>query len=784
MSQDEVRQAVERFFLQAMIYTETSLAHGAAFLHVEQSTLLHEFSFDEWTNLRHMWALQHIQQAMDLVYSRATFQSDFSTRRIAEQAGVDKAMIRLLAGDEFLRRKATLPMLGDKDETLSQRVELLFAEATSLSAEIQMGSTQQEADLGMFSREQRQVLQDVQILRRIRQVMEEVYQQAKSQNDFTMERIADQTSVPIGVVRRLARDEILRRKATLPTSREKVMETLRTLVQENMPVNEFTREKICAVAGVSIQKNKWFRQVHHAAYLELAKRQQQLALGSPPSDKGTWISIAGRWVDLDSDRWDLRQAQGRGYILRKDRLRNDFADIAWAVLREDLLAGELAHGTILDHFSGFLQVGVLLGAEIPEIHSASLEAVQQAWVRYMGTHAQRKKARIALLQMVKALIGQCKDGSNQDPTEMIRIAAWLGILVNIPSRSPGEEFLSEEELTSVLQACLSDIQAGIAFTQDSPNLSEMSTSSSAQEPAGPVLHWAIALVILVMAFTGLRRQSVLTIELDDWMQIRHEVFALLWHHGKKREENLVVLPAIIAHHLDLYVARTTEVRMALGTQRVFLHGSKHGSWKAMLPSGFDSILTQFVARHHLEREGALLSLGSTVFRRTFATRAFYEGQSLWALRSQLGHEEIRTTARYIKRDRFEHPGQVRQPLDVYGRQSLTFWHTPQLLEELVPDERARLLNAKVQQDQDVGLCRHDHCTKAEHGSPPPCSLCEHLVTGAEFLPAWEAERVSREQELSSLVATPGAELVLAQMKCQMKQFEVNYTFIRERYVNQ
>src|SRR5438874_3043606 len=78
-------------------------------------------------------------------------------------------------------------------------------------------------------------------------------------------------------------------------------------------------------------------------------------------------------------------------------------------------------------------------------------------------------------------------------------------------------------------------------------------------------------------------------------------------------------------------------------------------------------------------------------RRTFTTRALYEGQSLEALRSQLGHTTIMSTLLYSKLDLFEHPGQVRAPLDLYGRHALTLWKTPLLLDELPPEERVRLL---------------------------------------------------------------------------------------------
>jgi hypothetical protein len=282
-----------------------------------------------------------------------------------------------------------------------------------------------------------------------------------------------------------------------------------------------------------------------------------------------------------------------------------------------------------------------------------------------------------------------------------------------------------------------------------------------------------------MAFTGLRSQSVVLLEIEDWIQLRPGLYALIWRHGKKREENLAVLPALLAHQLDLYVSHTTAIRKALGTQRVFLNGTTQGLWNVMSSSAFDARLKRLAERHHLERNGDPLLLGSTLLRRTFATRALYEGQSIEAVRLQLGHAHTETTYTYAHFDRSEHPDQVREPLDLYGRQSLTLWHAPLILDQLPPEKRLALLDVKAEREQDVGHCSHDRCIKAERGSPPPCSLCEHLVTGPEFLKAWEGEETQRVHVLQHLAATPDAGLLLAQMKCQFEHFQANFAFVRK-----
>jgi hypothetical protein len=314
-------------------------------------------------------------------------------------------------------------------------------------------------------------------------------------------------------------------------------------------------------------------------------------------------------------------------------------------------------------------------------------------------------------------------------------------------------------------------------TPDLLSLSGRDRPQERTESVRAVIYWAVALMILIMTCTGLRRQSILSLEVEDWMELRSGVCGLIWRHWKKGEEHLAVISPMITHLLQQYVDTTAELRSALQTRKVFLNSNVRGLWEHMTPAAFENRLREFAIRHHLLRDGAPLALGSTIFRRTFTTRALYEGQSLEAIRSQLGHTTIMSTLLYSKLDLFEHPAQVRAPLDLYGRHALTLWRSPLLLETLPPEERASLLKEETARHQEVGLCRHDRCVQLAHGSPPPCSLCEHLVTGKTFLPAWYAERQAREQLLEQLVVTPGAEVLYAQLKGQFDQFKRNLIFI-------
>ncbi len=611
----------------------------------------------------------------------------------------------------------------------------------------------------------------------LRPFMDEVYREAQTQEAFTIRSIATRAGVPTSQAYHCLKEAWQARKATLPTAREKLLEVIKTMIQANVPLADFTIERIYAASGLPprVKLPRWLYQARRDAYFELVERQR----GSVafPSAGENILPIAGGWIDLDCSSWDLRPAGGT--VLKRERLRDDLAAFAWPLLREELRSGALTVSTICAHYEGFGQAGRVLGTGIPDVRSATLEALQRAWVCYEGAGNARVRARRALLQLFEALLQGSATEPALDSQELLSIVNWLGTMLVLPHTASHGDFLSEDEVNTILVSCLTDIKAGIAFTEDGPDLTKLSTREKSTDGAACVVHWAVALMLVLMAFTGLRRQSILLLEVDDWTEIRAGLFALAWRHPKKSEEHLAVLPATIGQQLQCYVDHTAAVRAKLQTKRLFLNGNNNGLWEEMAVGSCNRRLEEFVCRHLLERNGAPLHLGSTLFRRTLATRALYEGLSLEALRLQLGHSTLATTLIYTQFDLFEHPAQVRGPLDTYGRQTLTTWHAPLLLQELSSEERVTILSVRVQRDQAVGLCRHDHCIKAEYGSPPPCSLCEHLVTGSEFLPAWQAEQRQREQELHQLAVRPGSGHLLAQMKGQFDRFVANFAFVQQ-----
>jgi len=378
--------------------------------------------------------------------------------------------------------------------------------------------------------------------------------------------------------------------------------------------------------------------------------------------------------------------------------------------------------------------------------------------------------------MLETLMAQ---GTSRQVQEYARAIHWLE-LIRIKEPAMDKDYLSEAEFDTLLDGCLEDIIQGLAYMQRLEAAHQIVPTDMCTRGVETVLHWGIALIILVMAFTGLRRQSIARMTVEDVAQIGPQAFALAWRHGKPGKERIAVIPALVAEHLQHYIRATASIRAHLGTQHIFFARNHIFHWDQMTVTRLSTAFDTFVRRHALTRSGAPLQLGSTLLRRTYVTRALYELPSIAALQAQLGHNDPKTTLLYVQHDRFEHPAQVDTALDAFGRKVLVRWHNPLLLDDLPDAERQALLGTRVAHEQDVGMCRHNCCVKLDEERLPPCSLCEHLVSGPEYLIAWEREKVFREQQLECFSQRAGAELLFAQMKGQYDRFLINYRFVQER----
>lgn len=626
-------------------------------------------------------------------------------------------------------------------------------------------------------------LQRAWVRARVRRAVDEVFAEARIREDFTLDRIwrrLGSTGITRELVTRYGGHDWQRRRMDIPSTREKVLAAINRLLSQGVSVGAITLPRACEEAGTKHQQCPWYREMLRTAWQQW--QEQGKGAQQQPEDVKAIRSTEGKF-DQVADELDLRRGGGR--LLRLVLLRPDIAKVAWPTLCEAAMDGQLADSTVSNYFSGYRFAGEVLGERVPDISKASLKGVRAAWLVYEAEvkPLRRALARAALIRLFSQLAAPVEGQSVIDCREMLLIAAWMSLTAHVRREEPCTDHLSDSELDAVIAACLADIKAGEVFLEGEPDLFKLSTRSVAKNNALPIVRWGIALMMLAILLTGLRRQSVFNIRIGDWAELHPGLCALVWRHDKKREERVAVLPTTLARLFNRYAERTQKLRQALNTHCLFLFGTANGHWSPRLPGrSLFGKLKNLVQRHGLSRDGQPLKLNCLIFRRTFVTRELYDGRSLWALQLQLGHRYLETTKIYAKFDVYEHSALVGPALDDHGRRSLTLWHGPVVLDSLDPRERARLLELRTERDQEVGFCRHASCKKIDDGSLPPCSLCEHLVSGREFFGAWDAEQRRREHGLARLESVPGRESELANRRREYALFAANYTRLK-REVN-
>jgi integrase len=573
----------------------------------------------------------------------------------------------------------------------------------------------------------------------------------------------------------LAGSQYYARRQALPNSEQRILQAIERLVEAKIPPQDYNWERVWAEAGVNSSKfyNKVVRAFGdgHETLTRYHEQQQQQRIPN-----ATYTSIQGNLINVDEPAWYLAPL---GETIRRDRLRSDIATIAWPMLREEALTPSTRAATLFAHHQGCRSVAKLFGDTIPDIHTLTLATLQQAWAHSEASIQTLQRARTMLVRMLETLITQNTADTARNVQEYALGLHWLQT-IRLNETASDKTYLSEEEFDKVINCCLEDIMQGLAYMQHSGSAGGQVTADFHTQHPEPMFHWGIGIIILIMAFTGLRRQSITRLTTEDIAQIGPQVFALTWRHGKPNKQRTAIIPALVAEYLQQYIHATEPVRTHLSTQQIFFARNPLKRWAQMTVARLDYACGVFDSRHALARDGAPLRLGSTILRRTYVTRALYELPNIAALQAQLGHNDASTTLAYAQHEQFEHPDQVDGALDAFGRKVLARWYKPHLLNDLPDTERKALLADRIAHEQDVGMCRHNCCVKLSEDHLPPCSLCEHLVSGPEYLAAWEHEKVLREQQLERLAKTPGAELLLAQMKGQYDRFLANYRSVQER----
>lgn len=639
---------------------------------------------------------------------------------------------------------------------------------------VEHAGVKKEVILEVFARDAWAAMRDDWLRARARKVMDELYPLAVMRDDFTRNRVRKRIGVGYEKFDQVVGPEWQKLAEQLPTGQEIVLAKLAEMVAANVSLEELTVQKLCKAAGVMAKFGPWLGDKLREARRELKRRQKETPAAPPHGVDAR--QIPGGWLDLNDRVWDLKLHRS---LLERDRLRPDVADIAWPILREELQVARLSLSTVQNHYRGYLYACDVLGAEVPDVRLATLESVQRSWSAYRGTRPQREAGRAALIQIFSAIFGGTEKAPDSLAQEMRGIIIWLRTKVKLPADAVEREFLSEAELDHLIFCCLSDIKVGMEFCAKNPDLLAMSTRPDNSNGAAPVVNWTAALMILLMIFTGLRHSSVTALKLNDWMEINAKFSSIVWRHDKKMEEHMVFTPVLLIRLLECYVHQTAKVREAVGTKRIFLVGNHAGDWYACPDT---SVLTRclrdFVERHGLSRYSKPLPLNSTVLRRTYATHQLYKGRSLWFIRAQLGHESIAHTKDYAQFDRYEHPAHVGEALDEYGRRVLSLWHRPADPKLLDSEGRAHTYRdtEAITNDDSVVPDVRDAATG---DNLLPCSTCPELITGGEYIQAWEKELSQREERLQKVTSDPesSAEEIEAEGR-EFERFMKNYELVK------
>jgi integrase len=316
---------------------------------------------------------------------------------------------------------------------------------------------------------------------------------------------------------------------------------------------------------------------------------------------------------------------------------------------------------------GFVRAASVLDGFVDDLHRAELPAVQAAWYTAVKPDSRAKLAitRSALCRWLEEVLSKPLEPA--DARRLARILGWLRE-TPLPKRGDAGTALSTDAFAQLLRICADAIVAG--RSRDWP----VDASQLSRSARWAFNRWSIALMALVSGTTGLRRQSLELIEVDDWGELQPGHFWLCWKHDKKREEHDAVLERGVALLLDEDKQRTATLRAAMGTRRLFLRiDLEQGTWVIADSEWICQGLRLLGDRAVLALPDGTVGLTTRLLRRTVATRQMQAGAHIEAIAAQLGHSTTLTTMQYVRYDRMTHATDVREALDAGAKLALLPW---------------------------------------------------------------------------------------------------------------
>jgi integrase len=609
-------------------------------------------------------------------------------------------------------------------------------------------------------------MRDEWVLSILRPAMDKVFSAVRTRDEFTAAEILKHVSeaeIKLSIFYSVAGKEWRTFADRLPTKRDLVLEKLKEWLEARKPLEEVTEENLFKEVGVYIRPGAWISNPLREVRRKLARVHRKETPTLEKADDA--IEFPAGIITLNADVWRLK---AYGFHCRRDRLREDVAEVAWPFLREELRSRTSEIRTVGAHCRAFQWVGELLGEAVPDLRTAKLEAVQRSWNSFVANDSKLRQTRWALVQLFSHLRYLEPNNTSGEHSEASRIILWLGSQAVVKTGRAEKDFLNEEELNTLVSCCLEDIEAGMLFLKSTPSLLDASTRRQDSNSAMAVIHWGHALLVLLMAFTGLRPQSIRRLKVNEWMQLLPKVSAISWQHGKKHEANIVAIPVLLARLLDHYVTSTEAIRHELGTDRIFITSGKFVQWRYFDDEeDLGSIIDEFIKRHDIRRNGMLINVTPTVLRRTYVTHQLHKGRSILFVRAQMGHKCVRSTLVYAQYDRFEHPTQVGGALDAYGRRVLDLWHAA--------------VNSLPLPPQDIVISHTIERDRSRHNEdhPTPCAMCKKLHAGAKNITEWEEELEIRTQRLRDMESDSNQSHLLSQERVEYELFLANFEHVRK-----
>ncbi len=257
----------------------------------------------------------------------------------------------------------------------------------------------------------------------------------------------------------------------------------------------------------------------------------RLADGLPTVDASLMrepFFFEGGVVDLATDTWDFLRYPKVHRVVSKASLRPDLADVAWVVLRQTLRTGREI-STMKNLWWGFVCVASVLDGFVDDLQQAELPTLQAAWYAAVKRDSRSKLVvtRSALCRWLEEVLSKPLEPA--DAQRLARILGWLRE-TPLPRRGDPGTALSTDAFAQLQRICADAIVAG--RSRDWP----VDASQLSRSARWAFNRWSIALMALVSGTTGLRRQSLELIEVDDWGELQPGHFWLCWKHDKKREE--------------------------------------------------------------------------------------------------------------------------------------------------------------------------------------------------------------------------------------------------------